>query len=197
MRILIDMDNVLVDFLGGLSNELFFESGLRLNAQKITEFYKMEDGIEGDREGDIDLKDIFFQVNFFAGLRPMPGAIEAAHTLMMEGHEVLIVTSPCTNHSASEKLWWLANWMPFIPRKNIFICHYKGYIKGDVLIDDAPHNIQEYRQENPGALTLVPGYRFNEGLGDLNIDHRHGVTMWEAFLNEIRRRSAIKVQQEK
>lgn len=72
---------------------------------------------------------------------PMPGAYEALKQLMDEGHEIYIVTA--TEHQTlrakMEKV--LFRYFPFITFDRVIVTKHKQLIKGDVLIDDGPHNL--------------------------------------------------------
>ena len=37
-------------------------------------------------------------------------------------------------------------------------------LRGDVFVDDAPHNVTAFRKTNPDAVILVPKFPHNEGL---------------------------------
>ena len=110
MRILIDMDNVLVDFRSALRKR----------------------GIPVDTPDADDLPGLFGEMD------PMPGAVEAFHRLSEAGHDLYILTTaPWNNESAwVDKLRWVKRYLPDVAHKRLIISHHKNLVSGDVLIDD-------------------------------------------------------------
>ena len=79
---------------------------------------------------------------FFRDLEPIPGAIEGVRELMARGHEVVVVTAARSGHR--DKLDWLREHLPFLPRENVVFTHRKELVRGDLLFDDAPHNLAAF-----------------------------------------------------
>ena len=115
-KLFFDMDGVLVDFKSGID--------------KLSEETKRE------YEGRIDEVPGIFSL-----MDPMPGAIEAAHTLS-EHYEVYILsTAPWNNPSAaSDKVAWVTRYLDDVFHKRMVITHCKNLCKGDYLIDDRDKN---------------------------------------------------------
>lgn len=157
LRVIVDMDGILVDFMGGIWKAYEKLTGERGDTSKVTGW---------DAWGVSDpsaLESCFHEPGFFLGLEPLPGALEALQSFIADGHEVVICTAPCTPHSASEKLQWLAVNAPFIDPKDVFVAHRKHLLAGDVLIDDGAHNAVAFRAHHPGSLICTVGYPYNEG----------------------------------
>ncbi len=120
MRILIDLDNVLVDFQSGIdacSDDIKADRAAR-KRRGLTEDWDEVEGI-------------------FALMQPMPGAIEAYQELTKR-HDVFIVsTAPWENPSAwSDKLIWVKTHLDKFADKRLILTHHKYLIAGDILIDD-------------------------------------------------------------
>lgn len=89
-------------------------------------------------------KDLFKPIDnpeFWNNVKPLDGSVEYIKRLIDDGHEVYVVTAshPNTVKPKLEKV--LRVYFPYIPYKNVIIAHNKQMIKGDILIDDAPHNL--------------------------------------------------------
>ena len=112
MRILIDMDNVLVDFSSGIA---------QISARQAKDYDGRLDEVPG----------------IFGLMSPMEGAIEAYHKLSKD-HDVFIVsTAPWDNPSAwSDKLLWVKTYLGKVAEKRLILTHHKYLVRGDVLIDD-------------------------------------------------------------
>lgn len=72
---------------------------------------------------------------------PLPGACEAMSNLKRDGHNILVVTTsnPTTAPIKLNKV--LFRYFPFFTYNDVIITSHKQLILGDVLIDDAPHNL--------------------------------------------------------
>ena len=139
-RVFVDMDNVLVDF----------QSGLDLQSDEIKKEY----------EGHLDEIP-----GLFAEMKPMPGAIEAMHTLQEHFDLYILSTAPWKNPSAwSDKVKWVTRYLDDVFHKRMVITHCKNLCKGDYLIDDRGKNgtsefegkwIQFGKNEFPGWESVV------------------------------------------
>jgi 5'(3')-deoxyribonucleotidase len=164
LRILVDMDGITADFNQALLAAYNKESG-----ENITEFTSWD---FADIKHPELVNEIFRRPGFFRNLVPIAGAIEGLRKLVSEGHEVVVVSSPVTPISASEKIEWVAEHLPFLPSKNLWLGHNKHHIKGDVLIDDGLHNAAAYRANWPYALIMTIAYPYNEDHA-ANYDRRY------------------------
>lgn len=115
-RIFVDMDSVLVDF----------QSGLDLQPDEVKKEF----------EGRFDeIPEIF------AGMSPMPGAIDAMHQLQEHFDLYILSTAPWVNPSAwSDKVKWVTRYMDDIFHKRMVIAPSKNLCKGDYLIGDHGKN---------------------------------------------------------
>ncbi len=100
--------------------------------------------------------------DFFANLKPLPGAVEALRTIHAMGHELMIATAVEGPGGAKDKIGWVHRVLPFIDRHNIYTGHKKSRIEADVLIDDSPRNIKHYRTRWASAHILTIAYPYNE-----------------------------------
>lgn len=83
-----------------------------------------------------------FEDDFWETVKPMDGAAEVLEWAMGEGHNIYIVTAS-TYHTIKSKMDnLLFRHFPFISWKQVIIAHNKQMIRGDMLIDDAPHNLE-------------------------------------------------------
>ena len=158
MRILCDLDGIVADFLGHLLQIYNEETGESVQVNDIRT-WDMAGAVGQPRH----LFGLFYEKGFFRDLKPMPGAQKALSALVRDGHEVVVLTAPCTPHSAAEKIIWCAEQLPFLDQKNVFIGHQKQMLVGDVLIDDAPRYATHYRQRWPESLIYTIAYAYNDG----------------------------------
>lgn len=76
----------------------------------------------------------------WSNLTPMPGAQECLQRLYDEGHDLYMVTAT-DYRTCRAKIERILELFPFLDVNHIIIAHNKQMIKGDILIDDGPHNL--------------------------------------------------------
>ncbi len=158
MRILIDMDSTVVDFMGGLWPAYEKATGFKGSTEQILG-WNMAPYVEDPAA----LLQCFHEPGFFAGLMPLPGAINALTVLDDIGHELVIVSTPSTPQSAAEKYEWCAKYLGFISPKNVIMCARKELIHGDVLIDDSPETARAIRYlGNTSMVVTTIAYPYND-----------------------------------
>ena len=114
------MDNVLVDFKSGIDC---------LDETTIKEYEGRLDDVPG----------------IFSLMSPMPGTIEAVHTLSGFFDLYILSTAPWLNETAwSDKLAWIKKYFgndkDSVFYKRLIISHHKNLNQGDFLIDDRTKN---------------------------------------------------------
>jgi len=136
--ILVDMDGVLVDFDEG-HQRMCRERCLppEVEARDRT-CWDILDAV-GDEWRDT-VKEIWHAPGFFAGLIPVPGAVETLHVWLREGHKVFICTAPLMNSEtcAQEKLGWVRRHVGIEFVRRTSITADKTLVHGDFLLDDKP-----------------------------------------------------------
>ncbi|WP_315905939.1 5' nucleotidase, NT5C type [Priestia koreensis] len=166
--LLIDMDSVICDLMTPWHkryNEDFDDnlSVERLACWQSEKYVKQECGIK--------IYDYLDEPGLFRHLEPLPHAIEVLQRLH-EKMEILIVTSSRT-FAFTEKEQWVNEHLPFIGAKNIIFTHRKDKVYGDVLFDDAPHNLEAFRATGRQAVAM--SYPYNQ---DVDVPH---VSDWLQF----------------
>lgn len=78
---------------------------------------------------------------FWRQVRPIEGAIDCIKRLFDDGHEIYIVTASHPNTVPLKMNNVLFKYFPFIDASHIIITANKQMVMGDVMIDDAPHNL--------------------------------------------------------
>jgi len=151
-RILLDMDGILCDLTGkwfSLYNEEYGDD-LRVDALKEWGPHKFA------KAGKAIYK-YLARPGFFRDLEPLPGAVAGVRALCRRGHEVVIVTAARKGHG--DKLEWIRRHLPFLPRDHVVFAHRKELIRGDLLFDDAPHNLEAFA---PYGVPVAMAYPYNE-----------------------------------
>jgi 5'(3')-deoxyribonucleotidase len=133
VRIIVDLDEVIVNFIDPLLLRHYKNTGEKLTRDDIT-----------DWQLEPELIKIFMEEEgFFLPLSPFLGAIPALKFLSKE-HRIIIATS----HSgvpriAMEKMAWIKVYLPWLA-KDAIITENKSNIRGDMIIDDSVRNLQHF-----------------------------------------------------
>lgn len=138
MLILVDMDGTLADLEGRFLEQYraLFPKNPALDPETLP--WNVPAILpEADRGA---FWNILSKEGFFAGLDPLPGAIEAFHAMRAEGHDVVVCTSPLISSRwcESEKRHWVEERLGREFTRDMVIAHDKTLVIGDVLIDDRP-----------------------------------------------------------
>lgn len=75
-------------------------------------------------------------------VEPIEHAADVLQQILSEGHTVKIVTATAYQTVRSKMENVLFRHFPFFTWENVIITQNKQMIKGDILIDDAPHNLE-------------------------------------------------------
>jgi 5'(3')-deoxyribonucleotidase len=143
------MDGVLADAIGHMLKVRNGGDGL-----SITDFTEWHIGNRAP-EGN-GIYQYFHLPNIFRDAEPIPGAIEGVMFLFAHGHDVVLVTAlPADSHNAyHQKIQWAREHLG-IDDQHFVATHNKGLVRGDILIDDRPDNLDQWKKENPAGLAIL------------------------------------------
>ena len=83
-----------------------------------------------------------FDENMWKKVVPLPGAVEYLKRLIDDGHKVVIVTASHQDTVAMKLNNVLFRYFPYLSTHDVIVTSQKQLICGDVMIDDAPHNLE-------------------------------------------------------
>lgn len=138
LTILVDMDdtieNLLVEWLHILNKRYHcFVTEDDVHSWEITEAYP---GL-----APAQVYEPLYSSELWESVKPKWDAVEYLRRLQEDGHEIYIVTSSNykTIHTKLESV--LGRYFPYIHMDHVIVCAKKQLIRGDVMIDDGPHNL--------------------------------------------------------
>ena len=142
MRILVDQDEVLADFVNPLLQKWFEHTGIRLTRDQV-QGWDISTLLGGNKRW---LRETISHPDYFADLPPKEGAIKGFHALENMGHELFIVThvSDDVTNAFEGKRECVRRHLPgfHFNKLSFFTC--KELIDAHVLIDNGPHNIKAW-----------------------------------------------------
>lgn len=188
-HIAIDMDDVLVDFVGGLRAAVQTEFGVELTEESIREWnlHSTLDPIIGyswwtwlkNREW------------IWATFPAMPGAIGYIERLRSDGHYLELLTNK--PRWAEHNVWkWLGKWRPAFNTVTIVEGGSKpspvdgtnvgnkkiDFSAADILVDDKPQNCQEFIDAGRHAILFARPHNQDALLKHDGHDQGHGFIAW-------------------
>lgn len=137
--VLVDMDDVMCNFVEALCNWLNKEHGTSVVVDDITE-WELRKFFPG-----LSIDEIFNPTHteeFWKTVTPIEGAPETIRKLIHEGFKVYICTSSDYRTVKHKFDWVLKKYFPYISWRQVIITKEKGMIRGDILIDDGVHNLE-------------------------------------------------------
>jgi 5'-nucleotidase len=154
--ILCDMDGVVADLLAHWLAVYNYEFRRNVRVSDITDWDTGKCVPDGAA-----VYPIIERPGFFGELPVMPGAVEGLEALLARGHDVFLVSAGA-GWALSDKSHWVAKHMPFM-RNRMLLTNGKtpkGLVRGDVLIDDGPHNLIDFKKRNPAACAIACAYPY-------------------------------------
>jgi 5'-nucleotidase len=185
LTILCDVDAIVADLLGKWLQRHNTDHGDDVKVEHITNWDMATCLKTGTK-----CYQYLYEEGFFADLKPLPGAVEALEALHADGHFIVMATAHSyPGKSAAEKVHWIRETLPFIPKRNMMIGHQKHLLRGDVFIDDSPDNIHDYRVAWPDAQILTIEYPYNKySKGQVNLyakDWANTASAWNQIYRHI------------
>ncbi|RAS71882.1 5' nucleotidase, NT5C type [Priestia endophytica] len=155
--LLIDMDSVLCDLMTDWHKRYNEDYNDNLSVDRLlcwdsAKYVKKECGNK--------IYDYLDEEGLFLNLKPLPNAIEVLQRLHKH-YNIFIVTTSHT-YAYTEKELWVRNHIPFIGAKKIIFTHQKNQVKGDLLFDDAPHNLEAFK--DAGRQVVAMDYPYNRNI---------------------------------
>lgn len=137
LTILFDADDTVENLVECWTSMLNERHGTSVTPEDITswEIYKAFPTLTKDQVYSVLREDALWH-----RLQPIPGSVEVLSKLYHEGHQLYMVTAS-DYRTCKPKAERLLEIFPFLDWKHIIFTSNKQMVKGDILIDDGPHNL--------------------------------------------------------
>ena len=184
----VDMDGIAVDLLGPLFRVYAMVTGDPMTYDDCHSYdFRESFAPIGEK-----IWDVVKGMGFFARIPPMPGAIDGINTLIDQGHDVYILSSPeASQFAPSDKIRWCREYLPRLDSRKVILTSSKHMIKGDVLIDDNVEQQAAYKLAWPEALRIAISYPYNK---DIDVNYRFddaslSTVAWENIVRAVNGRA--------
>ncbi|PHV70856.1 hypothetical protein CS063_08820 [Sporanaerobium hydrogeniformans] len=122
-----------------------------------------------------DIETVMHEPELFRHLEPAPHAREVFERLYFSNLFEMYIVTAANPRAVEAKHEWIKEHLPFFPLNRVIVCSCKYMIKGDYLLDDGMHNIEEFNKT--GGMPIV-----FERPHNLKTDHGFKkVSDWLAF----------------
>lgn len=143
LQIILDSDEVIVENIGKVLSLYNAEYGTDLKREQIENW----DLSVFQKEGT-DILKYFNMPGFFRDLPQLKDSKKYVQKLIEDGHNVVIATASPKN-GILDKIEFYQEHFPFIPFENIIAISRKDLLRGDIMLDDAPHNLEKSQCKYP------------------------------------------------
>ena len=179
LQIVFDVDGVLADTQTEVLNRYNSEYGLQLSLEDITCW-----DLTRIQKPGTDVIKYFTQPGFFACLKPIKGSQEIVDCLAAAVDELFVATSSPIEGLADKALW-VRKYFPQIPPENIILITRKDMLLGDIILDDALHNLyptnfrfpivfdQPWNKSGKGLIRAYDWYHFFEIVQKIREDYSY------------------------
>lgn len=141
--ILIDMDGTIADVHTHWLEDINSKYGTN---------YKIHDFTSWDVHKVFNLPEDIYKFidrqHFFLRADPIEGSQEVLEKIFKNKKAYIVSAASYSNHAVKEKVIWLNKYYPFIPKNKIIFAKDKSAIAGDLLIDDAIHNVHDFHSNS-------------------------------------------------
>lgn len=141
-RIIFDMDDVIVDYLGVLINDYNLKYATNYTIDDCKS-WSLKDSFGANIEEFICPK------GRFVDLPIKDDSVSYIKEIINSGRYDVFIATACPPHSYIEKYEWIREYMSFFNTNRLIPCTEKSAIWGDVIIDDKPSNIDEFIKNSP------------------------------------------------
>lgn len=139
MIILCDIDDTISNFGHEVLKRQNAQNGTNYTFDQITTWDWMKETFKSPWS-------VLDTYDFWDKVEINKNAIDCLENLVNQGHQVYLVTASHYMPTLSYKVHrTLSSFNPkLINEDNVIICRNKQLLKGDIIIDDAPHNLNRY-----------------------------------------------------
>lgn len=137
LTILFDADDTIENLLDCWVEKLNEKFGTSVSPEDITNWDVSLSFPSLSRE---QVYSVLKEEDLWHRLSAIPGSADVLQKLIIEGHHLYMVTAS-DYHCCKEKFERIFELFPFLDWSHVIVTSQKQMVRGDILIDDGPHNL--------------------------------------------------------
>lgn len=160
LKILVDLDDTVWDLCSAWINCLNKRFNRNVKLSDVTEWdiTKVYPGLSKN-----EIYSPLYEENLWKSIKIRKDALEILPKLIDDGHEIFFVTAT-DYRNIKFKIDLIKQHFPYVPISNLIITYRKDMVKGDLLIDDGPHNFNGHF-----GFLMSANHNLNEDVSKLGI----------------------------
>lgn len=137
ITLLIDQDDVLAEYIQGVTEAYNKKYGTQISAEACTSWNLYT--VFGE-----EVDTVMHDPALFRRLEPVKDALEVFERLYKSNLFEMYIVTAANPACVEAKFEWIRKHLPFFPEDRVIVCKRKYMIRGDFLLDDGMHNIEEF-----------------------------------------------------
>lgn len=154
--LLIDQDDVLAEYIQGVTKAYNEKYNTCISANQCISWNLYQ--VFGE-----EVDTVMHEPELFKELEPVKDALEVFERLYKSALFEMYIVTAANPICVPAKIEWIKKYLPFFPTDRVIFCHKKYMIKGDFLLDDGMHNIEEFKEA--GGIPIIFDRPHNEFKG--------------------------------
>ena len=151
--LLIDQDDVLAEYIQGVTKAYNEKYHTNIPASECVswDLYR----VFGE-----EVETVMHEPDLFRRLEPVKNALEVFERLYRSNRFEMYIVTAANPVCVPAKMEWIKKYLPFFPTERMIFCQRKYMIKGDFLLDDGMHNIEDFKKA--GGTPIIFNRPHNE-----------------------------------
>ena len=158
ITILIDQDDVLAEYIKGVTKAFNDKYKASIDAEECTSWNLYS--VFGE-----EVETVMHEPDLFRHLEPVKNALEVFERLYRSNLFEMYIVTAANPKSVDAKFEWIKEHLPFFPEDRVIICKRKYMVKGDILLDDGMHNIEEFLESGGTPIIFDRPHNRHKGQG--------------------------------
>lgn len=160
--LLIDQDDVLAEYIKGVTTAYNNKYQANRDVEECTSWNLYS--IFGE-----EIETVMHEPSLFRHLEPVKDALEVFERLYRSHLFEMYIVTAASPTSVEAKFEWIREHLPFFPEDRVIICKRKYMIKGDFLLDDGMHNIEEFLEAGGTPIIFDRPHNRHKGQGIIRV----------------------------
>lgn len=161
--LLIDQDDVLAEYIQGVTDAYNEKYHTQISSDECVSWNLYN--VFGP-----EVETVMHEPTLFRNLEPVKDALEVFERLYKSDLFEMYIVTAANPTCVAAKVEWIKEYMPFFPVDRVMVCQRKYMIKGDFLLDDGMHNIEDFKKAGGIPIIFNRPHNRDGGKGILRVN---------------------------